>query len=203
MKPKLRIGCGHAVCAALSLALAISNAPAIQAKAQQTPVASATAVKDRKTIAIFTARAKSYVGLRNRARKRLPKLSKDSTPEQIAAHKKAFEEAVRAARAGAKPGEIFTADAAEYIRRIVRTQLKPTDRREVKETVLEAETAGVPLRVNYPYPETKEFSEVPATLLLKLPQLPKEVNYRFAGRHMLLVDRDNGLILDYMLSALP
>jgi hypothetical protein len=141
--------------------------------------------------------------MRNRIAKRLPKLSKDSTPEQIAAHKKAFEEAVRAGRVGAKPGQILTADVAEYFRRLVRTEFKDTDRREVKETILEADTANIPLRVNYPYPESREFSEVPPTLLLKLPQLPKELNYRFAGHHMLLVDKDNGLILDYLLNALP
>ena len=57
--------------------------------------------------------------------------------------------------------------------------------------------------INYPYPETKELSQIPPTLLLKLPTLPKEVKYRFVGRHMLVVDTDNGLIVDYTLNALP
>jgi hypothetical protein len=61
----------------------------------------------------------------------------------------------------------------------------------------------VPLRVNYPYPESKEFTEMPPTLLLMLPQLPKEVKYRFVGRNLLLVDRDNNVIIDYMTNALP
>jgi hypothetical protein len=45
--------------------------------------------------------------------------------------------------------------------------------------------------------------EMPATLLLRLPQLPKQVRYRFVGRNMLLVDRENGLIVDYMTNAVP
>jgi hypothetical protein len=73
----------------------------------------------------------------------------------------------------------------------------------VREEILEAETAGVPLKVNYTYPESKELVQVPPTLLLKLPQLPKQVKYRFVGRHLLLVDRENGLIVDYMLNAFP
>jgi hypothetical protein len=40
-------------------------------------------------------------------------------------------------------------------------------------------------------------------LLLKLPQLPKQLRYRFVNRNLLLVDRENGLIVDYMLDALP
>jgi hypothetical protein len=203
MKQELRRSCGHALRAALLIALGISStAPAVVVVAQKP--ATQTAAKDRRTVTTFEGRAKAYVKLRNRIKSKLPKLSKDSTPEQIAAHKKAFEDAVRLARVGAKPGDIFTADTAEYIRRLIRTEFKGTDRREVKETILEADTAtGVPLRVNYPYPETKEFSAVPPTLLLTLPQLPKELNYRFTGLHMMLIDKENGLILDYMLKALP
>jgi len=46
-------------------------------------------------------------------------------------------------------------------------------------------------------------TQIPPTLLLKLPTLPKQVKYRFVGRHMLMVDSDNGLIVDYTLNALP
>jgi hypothetical protein len=74
---------------------------------------------------------------------------------------------------------------------------------ELRKTVMEAETQGVPLRINYPYPESKELLEMPPTLLLKLPQLPKQLRYRFVGTNLLLVDRENGLIVDYMTSALP
>ena len=61
----------------------------------------------------------------------------------------------------------------------------------------------MPIKVNHPYPETKEVAQVQPALLLKLPQLPEQVRYRFVGRHMLLVDKDNDLILDYVLNALP
>lgn len=44
---------------------------------------------------------------------------------------------------------------------------------------------------------------MPPTLLLNLPQLPKQVRYRFVGRNLLLVGRENGLIVDYLTGALP
>jgi hypothetical protein len=62
---------------------------------------------------------------------------------------------------------------------------------------------GVVLRVNYPYAQSAEFSEMPATLLAKLPQLPKELRYRFVGRNMLLIDRESNVIIDFMPEALP
>lgn len=151
----------------------------------------------------FEERVKEYVKLREGLEEKMPKLSKEAKPEEIEAHKKSFQEIVRAARANAKPGDIFTPDIVDYIRATIKREFKGKDLRELRETVLEAETKGVPVRVNYPYPETKELGEMPPTLLLILPQLPKQVRYRYVGKHLLLVDRENGLIIDYTLNALP
>ena len=151
----------------------------------------------------FEDRVKEYVKLRERLEEKMPRLSEEARPEEIEAHKKAFQERVRAARAYAKPGDIFTPDIVNYIRATIKREFKGKDLRGLRETVLEAETKGVPVRVNYPYPENKELVEMPPTLLMILPQLPKQVRYRYVGRNMLLVDRENGLIIDYMLDALP
>ena len=101
------------------------------------------------------------------------------------------------------PGQFFTRDVAQHIRSVIAAEFKGRDRAELRKAVSEAETKGVPLRVNYPYPESKELLEMPPALLLKLPTLPKQVKFRFVGRNMLLVDRENGLIIDYMTNALP
>jgi hypothetical protein len=154
-------------------------------------------------IAAFNRHVKDYLEQRRAVAKKLPKLSKEATPQQIETYQRSFVEALRAMRAGTKPGYIFTPGFGEYVRTIIKTEFPPRDRAEIKETILEADTKGVPLKVNYPYPETKELTEIPPTLLLKLPTLPKEVKYRFVGRHLLLVDTDNNLIVDYTLNALP
>lgn len=174
----------------------------------QAPKSVATATKpetkhDKVLLKNYEKAIKQYVALRESVRKKLPPLSKDSTPEQITAYQKQFVEALRAHRGSAKQGYMFTAPVAKYIRDLVRKEFKGTDRVEVREAILEADTAGVPLKVNYPYPETKELTQIPPTLLLTLPTLPKEVKYRFIQRNLLLVDTDNGLIIDYMTNALP
>lgn len=152
----------------------------------------------------FEKRVKDYVKLREGIEEKMPKLSKEAKPEEIEVHKKQLQESVRTARTGAKHGDIFTPDAAAMIRGIIKEEFKGKDRVELRKTVLvEAENKGTPLRVNYPYPEAKEQLEMPPTLLLKLPQLPKQIRYRFVGRNMLLVDRENGLIIDYMTDAVP
>src|SRR6185503_8675665 len=158
---------------------------------------------DKAAIQMFEKQVSEYVDLRNKVRANAPKLSKDSTPEQIHAYRTALEESMRNARAGAKRGELFRPETADYIRRTLQTEFQGKDRRELREQVFETETQGVVLRVNYPYAESAELSEMPTTLLAKLPQLPKEVRYRFVGRNMLLVDRESNVIIDYMPDALP
>jgi hypothetical protein len=154
-------------------------------------------------IAKFEGRVTEYSRLRERLEDKLPKLPKDSTPEQIKAHKTAFQEMVRTARAGAKQGDLFTPDIADYFRKTIRNEFKGERLEALRREILEAETQGVPLKVNYAYPDTKELTQIPPTLLLKLPRIRKQVRYRFVGRHLLLVDRENDLIVDYMLDALP
>ena len=159
---------------------------------------------DKETIKRFEERVKQYVSLRSSLKAKAPKLSKDSTPEQIQAAETALVAALRTARAGAKPGDIFTPDIAQYIRTTLKREFKPDEKKEIRKVVLEKETnIPVTLRVNYPYPDPKEFVEMPATLLLKLPQLPKEVKYRYVNRNLILIDTDNNLIVDYMIDALP
>ncbi|HEV2801087.1 MAG TPA: hypothetical protein VGW12_11350 [Pyrinomonadaceae bacterium] len=185
------------------LLLASPSASAQQTAAQEPDPLESLPPKERDMVIAFRERAKDYSKLRESIEAKMPKLAKESTPEQIQAHKTEFEERVRAARAGAKPGELFTPDIANFIRATIKAEYKGAQRKELRETVLEADNKGVPLRVNYVYPESKELVEMSPTLLLKLPHLPKQLRYRFVGRNLLLVDRENGLIVDYMLNALP
>jgi ABC-type transporter MlaC component len=159
---------------------------------------------DQQTIKRFDQRLKQYVKVRDRVKANAPKLAKDSTPEQIQAAENAFVAGLRENRAGARPGDLFTADIAQYIRTTLKREFTPTEKKEIKKVILDKETEiPVPLKVNYPYPDPKEFVEMPATLLLKLPPLPKQLKYRYVGHTLMLLDTDSNLIIDYMLNAIP
>ena len=195
--------CAAALCLTTALAPSAAGASfALQTPQNGTSAASAT-TPTTPASAAFEERVKEYAKLREGVEGKMPKLSKEAKPEEIEAHKTRFQAAVRAARAGSLPGELFRPDVAAHIRAVIKNEFRGKDRAQLRDTVFEAETKGVPLRVNYPYPESKELVEMPPTLLLKLPQLPKQVRYRFVGSNLLLVDRENGLIIDYMTKALP
>ncbi len=199
------LACGLAATLSLTFSPSAPSAAAQEtlAEAKAEAAAAARSPKDAETVAAFEGRVKGYVDLREGIEEKMTPLPKDATPEQIETHKAAFMEAVRQARAGAKHGDLFTPEAILFIRSTINNEVKGEERKELVAAVLEAENKGVPLRINYPYPEDKELLEMPPTLLLKLPQLPKQVKYRFVGRNLLLVDRENTLIVDYMTNALP
>jgi len=206
MKKNMRKSVGLIIAVTVIFGLAPTPASLIaaparaQARATQAPLSAA----DKRVVTAFEKRVKEYAKLRERIEGRMPKLSKDARPEQIEAHKKTFQQRVSAARATAKPGQLFRPDVAKLIRATIKDEFKGKERQELRQEVLvEADNKAVAVRVNQPYPETQEMLEMPPTLLLRLPQLPKQVKYRFVGRNMLLVDRENGLIIDYMTDALP
>jgi hypothetical protein len=189
----------------LVLALILASGVAVGQKTQNAALAEPVVVSpaDKAAIETFEKQVKAYIDLRNKVRENAPKLSKDSTPEQIHAYRTTLEQSLRKARPNAKRGEFFVPATADYIRRTLKTEFQGKDRQELREQIFETETQGVVLRVNYPYAQSAELSEMPATLLAKLPQLPKELRYRFVGRNMLLVDRESDVIIDIMPDALP
>lgn len=151
----------------------------------------------------FEAKAKAYADEREKIERTLPPIPKQATPEEVASHKTTFMKAVQSSRSGLKQGAIFTPEVAAYFKKLMAVQLSLAERAELRKEVVEAENKAVTIRVNSPYPESQEILEMPATLLQVLPQLPKQLKYRFVGRHMLLVDRENTLIVDYITNAIP
>ena len=131
----------------LSALLLISSAAvfaATQNRQVQAPNVNAPATREEKTLLNdFEKSVKQYVALRESVRKKLPPLSKDSTPEQISVFQKRFVDALRVERSYAKHGYMFTPTVADYIRAIIKTEFKGTDRAQLRETILEADTAGL------------------------------------------------------------
>lgn len=151
----------------------------------------------------FETRVRQYTAQREALEALLPALSKQATAEEIAAHKNALLKKVLADRKGAIRGAIFTPDAERMIRAIIAGYYTGRDRAELRKEVAEAENKTVPIKVNAVYPEAAELLEMPPQLLMALPDLPKQVRYRFVGSNLLIVDRENHLIVDYMTNALP
>ena len=158
----------------------------------------------------FNARIKTYIELQKRVSSNVPPLAKTETdPAKIAIRTKALANGIQQARSNAKPGDIFSPQAALEFRQIIRAELHGKEGAPARETVktgnpTEEDAAGkIVLAVNAPYPDRVPRSSVPPILLLRLPHLPKELEYRFLGRHLILLDSMADLIVDYILDVVP
>jgi predicted phosphodiesterase len=158
---------------------------------------------DREVVRDLEKRLNRYAKDREAILREQPKIAANATPEQIEAYKLSLQRAIQGMRVNARQGDFLTQQISQLMKEIIKRELTGYEAREIREAVLEADTKGVPVRVNVPYPATKELVEMSPALLLALPQLPQNLRYRFIGSNLVIMDRDNSLILDYIPSALP
>jgi hypothetical protein len=185
--------------AAVKDARAAETGPATLA-AQQSGVNTDAAV-----LADFNARVKKYVDIHKAAAKGDAKPKETESPAEITATQEALAAKIRAARADARPGDIFTAEIRNRFRRLLAPELKGEEGRDTKAVLKEdaPSPAQIPFKVNAKYPEGTPLPTVPANMLLNMPTLPEPLEYRIIGKHLVLLDTGANIIVDYMLNALP
>jgi hypothetical protein len=164
--------------------------------------ATTSANPDALTQQDFKKRIDAYIAVHNDAVKDVGALKQTSDPAEIKAAQHALAQRIAAARADAKPGDIFTPDIRNRFRELLAPHLKGEDGRDAKEIVKDDAPPTVPFKVNAPYPDGKPLPTVPANFLVNLPPLPKQVEYRIIDQHLILRDVDANLIVDYMLNAI-
>ena len=149
---------------------------------------------DQVALEQFVQRARRYVELRREAAAAALPLEESASPEQIRARERALADAIRGRRPKARRGEVFGA-AREPIVTIVRADWRQRSAKE--RSALAAETPDVaPPSVNAAYPAQLPLATFPPELLEALPRLPKELEYRFAGPHLILRDVEANLVVD-------
>jgi hypothetical protein len=161
---------------------------------------------DAQALATMNVRLKEYVDLHLKIERSLPKLPKEATPAQIDKNQRAFEALMRTTRATAKPGDIFTPEARPVIIRLLASIFGGPDGRLLKAAVSgEAPVDPVALRltVNGRYPDTVPLSTVPPQVLQTLPKLSEDLEYRFVGDWLILLDTHAHVIADFIDNALP
>ena len=159
----------------------------------------------------FNARIKAYMELQKRVSSSVPPLATaEADPTKIATRTKALANGIQQARAGAKPGDIFSPQTAREFRQMIQQALQGKQGAPSRDTVKTGNPTEEPgaaskvaLAVNTPYPDTAPRSSVPPSLLMHLPRLPKGLEYRFLGPNLILLDSMANLILDYLRDVVP
>lgn len=158
---------------------------------------------DARDLADFEARVKKYLALHNKLEDTLPKLSKETTPEEIDKHQRALARLIADARRGAKQGDFFTREIRAVIRRLLARVFGGADGRQLRASIMDENPGPIKLEVNGRYPDTIPLSTMPPQVLGALPKLPEELEFRFIGERLILMDVHAHIILDIIEDALP
>jgi hypothetical protein len=150
----------------------------------------------------FFDRVRAYMKIHDSANARVPSLKETSDPKQVSGREKALADEIRVERAGARQGDVFSPAAAKEIGVVVADDFNGRPLRAQKAILVEV-PMKVPPAINTDYPTTLPLATVPPSLLLKLPTLPEELEYRFLGRHLILRDIKANLIVDFIPDVVP
>lgn len=158
--------------------------------------------RDAQLLLQFKERIDNYVDLRKKVDDGAPPLERTADSQKIGDAQQGLAKRIRAARAGAKQGDIFTPETTAHFRRLLRPEVKD---KGTKEAIKADNPGAFPFKVNDPYPEKEPLSTVPPNVLDSLPKLPEkqDLEYRFVNKHLVLRDSRANLIIDYVPNALP
>ena len=197
----LRASIRSALFGALLISLSSGTmAAASQAKSQAKSQPKKSTVNARAlTIKDFLKRVDDYVVLHRKLEDTLPKLSKESTPQQLDTHERALAKLIQEARKDAKQGDLLTPGMQRFIRTIFRPIFSGKDGLQIKNEIVGKEYKGnVKLAVNGRYPDEVPVSTMPPQVLAALPKLPEELEYRFIQNSLILLDSHAHIIVDFM-----
>ena len=158
---------------------------------------------DSQALSTMNDRLKEYIDLHLKLERTLPSLPKDATPQQIDRNQRAFEVMMRNSRATAKPGDIFTPEARPVIMRLLANVFGGPEGQQLKASIMDENPVGVTVSVNGRYPDTVPLSTVPPQVLQTLPKLSEDMEYRFIGDRLILLDTHAHVIADFIEDALP
>jgi hypothetical protein len=147
----------------------------------------------------FTTRVQSYFDLRSELEKELPALTVTDDPAEIRRTVRALAQKIRVARAEAKQGDIFTPAVSAKFRKVLMLETNT----RTWAAMMDDNPGEFSARINDSYPEQKTVSTVPPNILAALPRLPADIEYRFLGRHLILLDTRASVIIDRIPYAIP
>jgi hypothetical protein len=155
-------------------------------------------------LADFQKRVAEYVKVHKMARAEVHGLKPTDSPEAIEHHEHKLAHEIRETRRSAQAGDIFTPQIAEEFRRLIKETMSGPAATKIRASLRSASPVVLPvLKVNDPYPAGVALQSTPPSLLMNLPQLPPELDYRVVGRTLILRDVEANLVVDCIPNAIP
>ena len=143
-------------------------------------------------VADFSTRVQSYSDLRSKLQEGLPPLRVTDDVAEIRRARRTLARAIQGARHGAHEGDIFSPTISLEFKQVLALEMDA----KTWAVIMDDNPGEFPNEINGIYPDGQPYSTVPGTILAALPALPDDIEYRFLGRHLILLDVRANVILD-------
>ena len=153
---------------------------------------------DNSVVTDFEQRVRDFIKLRDAAEDRVGRMPDRTTPEQIVKRQHALGAEIAKNRAGAAPGAIFVPGMQIYIRNVVRRVITGPDGAVIKASLMDENPMAARVAINERYPDTIPMSTMPPDILAALPTLPADLEYRFVGNRLILLDIRSHFVIDFV-----
>ena len=137
-------------------------------------------------LAQFIQNCKAYVQLRQKVEKTLPSLKNKASAAELRGHQKTLRAKMASERTGAVEGSVFTPQASTVLRKVLYSEMGGPAGKTERNAVLESSPKPFECVINSEYPSSEPLSTMPPDLLMRLPQLPDDLEYRFVQATLIL-----------------
>jgi hypothetical protein len=151
----------------------------------------------------FEKRIGDYVSLEKNLSKGIQLTKPTDEPHIILDRQRDLAKKIREARRQVPQGAIFTPEISKEFRRLLGLAMAGANQGDVKKSLARSEPVRLALRVNESYPAEVPLQSTPPTILMNLPRLPPELEYRIDGRALVLRDANANLVVDLIPDAIP
>ena len=175
----------------LSASVASAQVPAADA-AEAAPGFHVFVSVSANTTANFNRLIADYFALRSQIQQGLPPMSVSTDPDSFRRAELALAALIRQARHDAEEGDIFTQMISVEFREAFRLVMTA----RTWASIMDDNPGAFSHRINGAYPKDRSLSTMPPSILRQLPALPEDLEYRFLGQHLILLDIRANMILD-------
>ena len=159
------------------------------------------AMLDEELVEEFMERAERYMKVHEKAQRLGTRQREREDIGENLVSQQALAMRIRFARHDARPGDLFTPPIAMAVRRALDPVLRGDAALGARRSIREDAPETFVLVVNGSFPEGGPRSTMPGNVLKILPPLPNGLEYRIIDTHLVLIDTDADIVVDYVLDV--
>lgn len=175
---------------------------------REAPVQATETTRDALAMQDFDRRVENYIQIHRQieTKYKLRHIKATKIGGDIIKRQHLLAERIQAARSSSKEGEIFTPEISAYFTRSIDAAYLANSEGILSSLACVPRPVNLRIKANGIYPEGSDYNIMPPTILLHLPRLPEEqeyrLEYRIVGTDLIIRDVEANLVVDVMRNAI-